>query len=60
MVEESATGEDLHLAASITVRYSKASEKRKADVDVKGPDGREETITAAPADDETVEEYRIA
>jgi hypothetical protein len=60
MVEESATGEDLHLAASITVRYSKASEKKKADVDVKGPDGREETITVAPADDEVVEEYRIA
>ena len=29
LVEESATGEDLQLAASITVRYSKASEKKR-------------------------------
>ncbi len=60
LVEESATGGDIQLAASITVRYSKASERKQADVTVEGPDGREETVTVTPADDETVEGCRIA
>jgi len=59
LVEGPATRTDLELAASITVRYSKAAREIQAEVTVNGPGNSEETITVTPADEATVEGCRI-
>ncbi|MGA2193042.1 MAG: thiamine biosynthesis protein, partial [Nitrospirota bacterium] len=53
------TDEDIGIAASITVRYSDARAAGGADVDFREPGGPARTITAAPALDSGIVQYRL-
>ncbi len=60
LLERGANEADIRIAASLTLRYSRAADKGEAAIIVKGPGETERKVTVAPANDEATERYRIA
>ncbi|NOY86669.1 MAG: tRNA 4-thiouridine(8) synthase ThiI [Deltaproteobacteria bacterium] len=60
LVEGTALPDEIILAASFTVRYSKAVELGHAPVRVKAPDGTEKILDSSAAEGDLIERFRIA
>lgn len=60
LVEGTALSDEVSLAASFIVRYSKAAEEDHAPVRVKFPDGTEKILDASAAEWNILERFRIA